>query len=452
MGGGGQTTQQESQSTNVTQLPPWINQAAQQNYALAQNVAAQPLQQYQGQLVAGVTPQQQQAWDVAAGGMNAGQNAINAGQAGYMNALGQTPGTVTPGSLGALGGSTTFTGSPLGAQASGGLANYMNPYTSAVLGSALPLMRQQLGQAQSGVGAQATSANAFGGSRQGVQEGVTQAQGALNMAQLAAQLQQANYGQAVGQAQQDIQTNLAGQQANVNAALQKNMQDIYASQGLVGAGGAQNQTTAGNYALLSSAGAAEQQQAQNEINANIAKFQQAWQYPQQQLGIMQSALGMTPYGQASAGTSGTTTQQQTSQSPGMMALGGLETLGSLFAAPAGGTSAMGGLMGMFGGSDRRLKTDIQPLGRDRKTGLMMHAFRYKGDPKSYPKTVGPMAQEVRRKFPSMTERVGSRGMLAVRGMGMPHPKMRAPKSAGINPQNLLANLNAPRGPGILGGY
>ena len=43
MSGGGTT--QTTQSQNTTQLPPWINDAAQQNYAFAQNVATQPLQQ-----------------------------------------------------------------------------------------------------------------------------------------------------------------------------------------------------------------------------------------------------------------------------------------------------------------------------------------------------------------------------------------------------------------------
>ena len=63
----------------VTQLPPWINDAAQQNYAFAQNVAMQPLQQYQGQMVADVGPQMQQAWNTAATGGNAGQDSIQRG-------------------------------------------------------------------------------------------------------------------------------------------------------------------------------------------------------------------------------------------------------------------------------------------------------------------------------------------------------------------------------------
>jgi hypothetical protein len=79
---------------------------------------------------------------------------------------------------------------------------------------------------------------------------------------------------------------------------------------------------------------------------------------------------------------------------------------------------MGGLFGLGGsvlsgglkllGSDERLKTDIQPMGKDPKTGIMMHAFRYRGDPKSYPKTVGPLAQNVRKTHPQAVRKVGGR--------------------------------------------
>ena len=67
MGSSGSTdTSSQQQSVNQTQLPPWVNQAAQQNYALAQNIANRPLTQYQGQQVADIGPQTQQAWNLAA--------------------------------------------------------------------------------------------------------------------------------------------------------------------------------------------------------------------------------------------------------------------------------------------------------------------------------------------------------------------------------------------------
>jgi hypothetical protein len=53
-----------------------------------------------------------------------------------------------------------------------------------------------------------------------------------------------------------------------------------------------------------------------------------------------------------------------------------------------GGSVLGALPSLFS-SDRKDKTDIQKLGRHR--GVDMYAYRYKSDPKTYPKTVGPMA-------------------------------------------------------------
>jgi hypothetical protein len=375
MSTGGTTSTQQTQQT--TQLPPWINDAAQQNYAFAQNVANQPLQQYQGQMVADPGAQMQQAWNTAASGSNSGQDQYNAAQAGYLGVMGQTPQNVTAGQL-----------------SSTNLAPYMNPYTQSVINSTLPVMQQNLALSQNQNQNQANAANAFGGSRQAIQQGVTQAQGAQGMAQMAAQLNQANFGQAQTAAQSDIATNLAAQTSN--QAAQQNQANLnnQAAAGLTGLGNAAQANQIKNFGEQVTAGSLEQQQAQNQINAQMQKFQNAWAYPGQQLGVLQSALGMTPYGQATQGQS--TTQTQSSPDLAMSALGGLSTLGSLFSAPAGGTSAAAGLMGMF--SDRSMKTDITKLGVHAPTKLPIYAYRYKGDPKSYPKAVGPMAEDVAKQF------------------------------------------------------
>jgi hypothetical protein len=392
MSGGGTT--QTTQSQNTTQLPPWVNDAAQQNYAFAQNVAQQPLQQYQGQMVADPGAQMQQAWNTAAQGGNAGQDQYNASQAGYLGVMGQTPQQVTPGQL-----------------SSTNLQPYMNPYTSSVINSTLPIMQQNLALSQNQQANQAASANAFGGSRQGVQAGVTQAQGAQGMAQMAAQLNQANYGQAVGQAQSDIATNMQGQLANQSAQQNQAGLNLQAAGGLSALGNAAQQSQVRNFGEQVTAGSLEQQQAQNQINAQMAKFQNAWAYPGQQLGVLQSALGMTPYGQAQQGQS--TTQTQTSPDIAMSALGGLQMLGGMFAAPAGGTSAMAGIGSLF--SDRASKTDITKVGVHKPTKLPVYAYRYKGDPKSYPKVVGPMAEDVAKTFGpgSVAQIPGSGGKMAV---------------------------------------
>jgi hypothetical protein len=386
MGGSDKTETQQSQQ--VTQLPPWINQAAQQNYALAQNASTRPLQQYQGQLVADVGPQMQQSWNTAATGGAAGQDQYNAAQAGYLGVLGQAPQQVTAGQL-----SNT------------NLQPYMNPYTQSVINSTLPIMQQQLGLQQNQQQNAAASNNAFGGSRQAVQQGVTQAQGAQNMAQMAAQLNQANFGQAQGAAQQDITGRMNAALANQSAQQNQQQWNLAAAGGLAGLGQQAQQNQVRNFTEQMTAGAAEQQQAQAQINANLGQFQQAWQYPYQQLGVLQSALGMTPYGTAQQGQKTTETQES----------------GDPFGAASGALGVAKGLMGLFPpGSDRRMKTDITKVGQH-PAGMPIYSFRYRGDPKTYPKVVGPMAEDVAKIAPGAVAKIpGSGGKMAI------HPAFSGP--------------------------
>jgi hypothetical protein len=377
MGGNSTTTNTTQSSIQQQQLPPWVNEAAEQNYAFAQNVANRPLQQYQGQMVADVGPQMQQAWNLAANSGNAGGPQYQEAEAGLLSSLGKAAPQI----------------------ATTNLQNYMNPYTQNVINTTLPLMQQQAAQQQANLGANATQASAFGGSRQGVAQGVAGAQSALNMGQMAAQLNQANYQQAQQAATSDV-----------NAQLQKNQQDLLASQGLTNLGQQAQTNQARQFSELTTAGALEQSQAQNQINAQQNKFNQAWNYPNQQMSTLLSALGMTPYGQTNVGVQ--TGQQTTdySNNLGMAALGGLQTLGGLFS--GGSNSAMSGIMGLLGMSDRRLKTDIQKVDTH-PSGLPIYSYRYKGDPKTYPKVVGPMAEDVQKIAPQAVKPLGVGGRLGV---------------------------------------
>ena len=147
------------------------------------------------------------------------------------------------------------------------------------------------------------------------------------------------------------------QAQNQPAGLTQEQLNNTAATGLGTLGNQQMQNNIANYGMLTSAGGFEQQQAQNDINAQMAKFQQAWQYPQQQLGMMESFARHDAVRHRDVGHELVETTQ-TQSNPASAALGGLQTLGGLFSSGAGGTSAMSGLMAMLGGSDRRLKTDI----------------------------------------------------------------------------------------------
>ena len=139
---------------------------------------------------------------------------------------------------------------------------------------------------------------------------------------------------------------------------------------------------------------------------------------------------MTPYEQGQQSSS--TQETQTAADPLKEALGGLSTAGvSLFpGGPRGpATSAMAGLGAMFGGlSDRSMKTDITKVGTH-PSGIAIHAYRYKGDPKTYPKVVGPMAEDVAKTFgPGSVAKIpGSGGKMAV------HPAVMGALGAPLGP-------------------
>lgn len=302
---GSQTVSQQ------TQLPPWLNYASQANLQQAFGVGQNLLGPYGGPRVAGLTPGM--TADLAGLQENVGSTAPANGVAQNIaaNVAGFTPGQVTPGLL-----------------ATTDLTPYMNPFTANVIGSSMDVMDQQRKNALNDIGDQARTAGAFGGSRQGVQEGVTNAQYGLLGGQLASQLQDENFKQAQGAAGTDIANNLQAQETNQSAGLTGAGLNLNAA-GTLGslASTGQNDFLQGLMAAIQGQGLAQNQQ-QQEINAGQAAYGAAQEFPVQQLQIVEQALGMTPYG--------TTSTQQSSLPPGNVLLGAL-----------GGASTGVGLLGSF---------------------------------------------------------------------------------------------------------
>ena len=100
------------------------------------------------------------------------------------------------------------------------LGQYTNPYESQVVQSTLSDLDRARQMSLNDVGAQATAAGAFGGSRQGIMESETNRAFADQAAKSAGQLRQAGFNQAQGMAQQDIATRMQAGLANQQAGLQ----------------------------------------------------------------------------------------------------------------------------------------------------------------------------------------------------------------------------------------
>lgn len=387
---GGSDTQ-PAQTTQVSQiqLPAWVEQASQQNYNLAKQISDRPLEQYQGPMVAG-------------------QSGMTTDAYNYIKQLFNMPTGITDiGTMGAT--DITDATSPLYQQAMGllnkagsplDISSYLNPYTNEVEQRAIGNANTALDQQLRGVSDSARKAGAFGGSRQAIEAGVTRGEGIRNIGDLTAQLRQAGFNTATANALADrsgmrdtAQGILSTAQGVQGSRLANQQALINQQQQQMAKFGQSQDTMLQNIAQLFGAGQNQQSFNQANIDAAMKKFYEARDYPIEQLNLRLAALGMSPYGRTETSTKTATSEDK---GPDWSTIG----LGVLKAAPA-----------LFAMSDRTTKTDIEKLGKDPDTGLDMYAYRYKNDPKTYPKIVGPMAQDIEKKHPKAVKKFGGKRVI-----------------------------------------
>jgi hypothetical protein len=421
---------------SLNQIPQWLEDASRAGVGSAQNLLSQPTQAYGGDLTAGLNQYQTQAGNMF-------QNAVDQ----FSPYFDQAKSTIQSG----LQAAPQIQAQSLKNGLSG-ISDYMNPYIQNVVNSVQDFSRQNLDQSLKQTADQAIAARAFGGSRHGVQEGVATAQNNLNTNNLVANLLNSGYGQATNMLSQDVQNNLTAQQGN-QSSFQNYLNNLLSGGGAIANLGtaAQNSLNTGIGNLLNFGNLAQG----TEQNANTAAYNE-WMrqqgVPLQLQQLYNQTLSAAPHSTAQSNvgnqyqntnqnTTGTSTGQsntnstmsgtssgnsntnssgwsmspvqQQSSNPIMTGIGGLMGIGSLFAAPKGGISAMSGIgsalsAGLGFLSDKNMKTDVKKLGKDEETGLDIYSYRYKGDPKTYPKVVGPMAQDIEKHYPGATKRRGDR--------------------------------------------
>lgn len=204
------------------------------------------------------------------------------------------------------------------------------------------------------------------------------------------------------------QTGVQGQ--NIANRMAGDQMRLSASQGLLGALPMMNELRYDPARRVGLIGQFNQDRAQADLEAQKQRFQEAEMMPWTQLQRYASLIN--PISQSGS----TTTTSQPGPSPWMQGLGlgigGLGALGSLFS--GGATSAASGMASMLPMllSDRNEKTDIKKIGESEETGLPIYSYRYLGDPKTYPKMVGPMAQDVQKIYPDAVSEIG--GKLAIK--------------------------------------
>lgn len=404
-----------STDTTVKQkLPGWYNDQAKDNINFANNAGSWFAMPYMGNQVAELDPMQRQA--ISALGANIGSTnaGYNTALGGMSSAMGYDPQMVSGGSF-----------------LEGNVGAYMDPYIQNVERAAMGNLDQQYKQNLNTIGDRANAAGAFGGSRQGVAEGVAAAENARQMGDLSANLRSQGFNNATNLMQTDMARGLQAQMANQQAGLSGADLNMRASAGY---GDLTNAQQAANLQGINAGlqgGNINQQYNQQLLDQTANQYNAMRQYPVDLFNMRQSALNGLQLG----------TSQSTSGGGGLASgimggLGGALTGAGLFGtggALAGlggitgaGGAGIGGLLGLLGGlSDEREKTNIEKLGEDEETGLSIYAYDYKSDVKAAKKgkrpmpmkRVGPMAQEIEEKFPGSTRRVGDKLVVSNLGFG-----------------------------------
>ena len=434
MGGG--TSPATTQQVSKVELPPWVSAAGEENYNLAKNVAGRPLEQYAGPTVAPVSGMTTSGYDLIkslvgstsplydkATGFLDKSGGLQDAATGMFNKQASTLDTTAPlynkatgafdkaaGVQGEAADIYRSTAGPLD------IKGFLNPYTEEVENRAVSNAQREADRQALQTESRRRLAGGFGGSRGEIEDAVQSAEATRGIGDLTAALRRAGVDFATNTAIADR----AGRQAagagllGVGSGYQgtgtgylntaggiRDTASGYgaAGSGMLGASAAAGNTAAGlgNIAAgklaagqtdignLLTAGQQDQAQGQRELDALQKQFYEKRDYPLEQLNTRLAALGMTPYGRTE-----TTNKTATSENKGIdwatLGLGALKTIPALWAM-----------------SDRDAKTDIEKLSDG---PIPMYAYRYKNDPKTYPKIVGPMAQDIEKVVPSAVKRVG----------------------------------------------
>ena len=308
-------------TTSTSSIDPQIKEAFLANFQQAQGVAgALPVQQF-----AGYNPMYQAGEEALVNTALAGPGITGTDLAAQMAAYG---GVYQPSQI-----TAQQTNLGLG-QGPGTIGSYMNPYSEMVRKNALADLESSRQTAIQQMGERANAAKAFGGSRQGVAESLTNLGFAKQAGNLGTQLNEQAFNQAMAMQQADINRMSAADIANQQAGLQGAQLRLGGASQLGNLAAQQQALRLGGAQAVMGAGGARQALDQQQMDAirNIGL---------QRLGVVQSSLGAQP---ANLGMQSTTPQYS---NPASGALGGALAGAKLF---PGNPLAIGGgaLLGLLG--------------------------------------------------------------------------------------------------------
>ncbi len=314
--------------------PKWLSDSSASLGKFGQSLGRMPYRPYEGERVAGFSPDTLSAFDMI-------RNNVGAATPAYQQAMS----TASQGQ--------GFNANPqmINPAQWGGrdLSPYMNPYIQNVIDTQAADQQNAYGQSYNQMASQAQAAGAFGGSRFGVAQGQLAADSVRNQAAISAQLRSQGFDTAAQLMGQDVDRQNWASGLNQNADLQAQLQsaalrDQSARTGGLLASGYQN-ALGTDAAAMASVGETQERKNQQGLDVGYSDYIDGTRtYPSQQLSWWSQGLqpGMSMYQTQVAGDAAYANQPQ---SGGLMgALGG-----AMMGSQMGGSLA-GSLGGLFGGN------------------------------------------------------------------------------------------------------
>lgn len=284
-----------SSKTTEQKMPEFQQQFLQETMIpFAEQIASQTFKPYTGQRVQGMTDLQQQAMQ-GYGGLSASSPLYDQAAGAYGDLSNYQANNVTAPSQIDVD------------TAASRMSQYQDPYESQVVQSALRDVETGRQSAINREGAAASSARAFGGSRQALREAEVDTTANQQALDTAARLRSQGFNTALGAAQFDVgQTqaarNLAAQQA-LQASLANQRSGLAAGQlraaGAAGLAGLGDTNLRNQMSILSAqmgAGEAARQIGQQGLDANYEQYMMRQNFPLTQFGVLTGAAGAIPQG------------------------------------------------------------------------------------------------------------------------------------------------------------
>ena len=272
------SSKSKTRTRNTETLNPW----AQQQYGtLSQGilgVANQPVTPYGGPLSAGPDPTQQQAQALAQANVGVGGDAIAAALRAAQAAGGYAPVNVQGGAVEGM-----------------DMSGYLNPYLDAVAGDFLGGLDRSRAMAINNQAGEFTRQGAWGGSREGVADSLTNEAYARQAREGLDTLYSTGFQNAQAQALADLDRQLQATMANQSAGMQNAQLGLSAANLMGDLGQQQHQMGQADATLLNQFGTQNQAYAQQALDAAYQEFLRQQQYPFQQAALMQGVLGATPW-------------------------------------------------------------------------------------------------------------------------------------------------------------